>query len=360
MNDILPVPANLKRITQPPFTDDTKWEWYDIPLKESPSALKAQATDNAFMMTRQSTYPKPSWTEFNQKHSEVDPNMTTVGYLPIIQAPAHDIDTLNTVVQRALHITQALNQKHIVLTVDEALFPKLMELQWSVSEYKDILIPRLGGLHTAMNFLRVIGQHMEDCGLTDVWIETGILGINAAQHAMAGKAYARAIRVHKITLQALWQLLLPQLYSYLDEHDKELKEKLQSNFRSNNYDLAELLDTLSTEDFRSHMDNFGHKLQEDNPNSQFWWQYMDMVSIFLHFIRAQCDGIWDLHLYAFRRMLPFFFRYDHTHYARWGTIYLSEMNCLPPEVLQEFQAGNFVVKESSRKFNQVSPDHSHE
>ena len=60
------------------------------------------------------------------------------------------------------------------------------------------------------------------------------------------------------------------------------------------------------------------------------------------------------------RMLPFFFRYDHTHYARWGTIYLSEMNCLPPEVLQEFQAGNFVVKESGRRFNQVSPDHSQE
>ena len=87
---------------------------------------------------------------------------------------------------------------------------------------------------------------------------------------------------------------------------------------------------------------------------------MDMVSILLLFIRAQRDGVWDLHMYAFRRMLPFFFRYDHTHYARWGTIYLAEMNCLPPEVLQEFQAGNFVVKESGRKFNQVSPDHSQE
>ena len=97
--------------------------------------------------------------------------MTTIGYLPIIQAPAHDIDTLNTIVQRALHILQALNQNYLVLTVDEALFPKLMELKWSVPEYANILIPRLGGLHISMNFLRVIGQHMQDSGLIDVWIE---------------------------------------------------------------------------------------------------------------------------------------------------------------------------------------------
>ena len=43
--------------------------------------------------------------------------------------------------------------------IDEVLFPKLMELKWSVAEYKDVLIPCLGGLHIAMNFLGVIGRH---------------------------------------------------------------------------------------------------------------------------------------------------------------------------------------------------------
>ena len=78
--------------------------------------------------------------------------MTTVGYLPIIQAPAQYLDTLRNVVQWTLHITDALNQKCIVQMVDEALFPKLMELKWSVPECGDILTPCLGGLHTAMTF----------------------------------------------------------------------------------------------------------------------------------------------------------------------------------------------------------------
>lgn len=253
-----------------------------------------------------------------------------------------------------MHIMTALHQKHAVFTVDEALFPKLMALKYHVPEYKDVLIPRLGGLHTAMNFLGVIGQHMQDSGLCDVWIECDILGPNAAKQVMSGKGYARGIRAHKLTLQALWQLLLPQLQSYVTENNTELADDLTEHV------VVVLVNTLTSLKFRELMDRFITNLKQDNPNAQFWWHYMEMVSILLLFIRAQRDGLWDLHLYAFGRMLPYFFRYDHINYARWGTVYLAEMNQLPPEVLLEFQAGNFVVKQSDRRFNQVDPDHGTE
>ena len=76
----------------------------------------------------------PSWTLYNQKASTVNPEQTTVGYLPIVQAPASELDTLNTVVRRVLHVAKSLRQQHVVLTVDEALYPKLLELKWSVEE----------------------------------------------------------------------------------------------------------------------------------------------------------------------------------------------------------------------------------
>ena len=56
-------------------------------------------------------------------------------------------------------------------------------------------------------------------------------------------------------------------------------------------------------------------------------------------------------------MLPYFQRYEHINYARWGANYLSEMNQLPGEVTYEFCQGNFVVKGSDNLFNQVDPDH---
>ena len=70
---------------------------------------------------------------------------------------------------------------------------------------------------------------------------------------------------------------------------------------------------------------------------------MDMFHILLLFTRAQKEGNWKLHLYAFREMLPFFMRYNHTNYARWGTVYLNEMHQLPPEIEHEYDQGHFVV-----------------
>jgi len=178
---------------------------------------------------------------------------------------------------------------------------------------------------------------------------------------MGGKGYARAIRTHKLTLQALWQLLLPQLYTYLDGVDVALKAELSDVCTSIDADhIAQMVDKLTTNRFLQAMKEFPAALAVDDPNAEFWWDYMTMVSILLCFTRAQRDGSWNRHLYALKRMLPFLFRYDRVNYARWGTVYLAEMSVLPPEVLLEFQEGNFVVKRTDRRFNQVSADQSTE
>ena len=52
-----------------------------------------------------------------------------MGYVPIVQAPAHEMDTLPTVVERCRHVAYSLGLKHVVLTVDEALYCKLMECE---------------------------------------------------------------------------------------------------------------------------------------------------------------------------------------------------------------------------------------
>ena len=88
---------------------------------------------------------------------------------------------------------ESFNQKHVVLTVDQALFPLLMELKWTLPDYKDTLIPRLGGLHTSMNFLKVLGQHIQDSGLPTIWIESGILGPRTVERDLAGKITTRVL-----------------------------------------------------------------------------------------------------------------------------------------------------------------------
>ena len=285
--------------------------------------------------------------------------------MPIILAPAHDVNTLNTVVRRIVQVAESFKQKHVVLTVDQALFPLPMELKWVVPEYQDCLIPRLGGLHTSMNFLKVLGQHIQDSGLPTIWMESGILGPRTVERTLVGKDYNKGTRVHKITLQAMWQLLLPKLLVYLEEKDNELRQEQRQSLKKSvqtnkEEDFLKLLDLMSSDRFRTALHSFIAFKKEKNPNLEYWWQYMEMVSILLLFVRAQREGMWDLHLYAFQKMLPFFHCYDHTNYARWDAVYLAQMKQLPVEVQTEFDKGNWVVKGSPQRFNQVDPDQGQE
>ena len=219
--------ADFKVTLEPCFDGIVEENWFDQHVNESHPTVVAQATDLAFILKRQNELiRKTSWTTFNESHSVTKPELTTVCFLPIIQAPAHDIDAFNTVVIRIIHIAKYFGQKYAVLTVHQALFPHLMEFKWTVPEYIDVLIPRLGGLHIRMNFFKVIGKHMQDSGLSQVWSESGLLGQIKTDHVMEGKDYSKAARAHKITYQALWQLVLPQLLRYLEANDNIMRQYL--------------------------------------------------------------------------------------------------------------------------------------
>ena len=94
------------------------------------------------------------------------------------------------------------------------------------------------------------------------------------------------------------------------------------------------------------LDEFVAQSFQENVNFMFWWHYMELVSILLIFTRAQRER---------GDMGPVI---DHLNYVRWGSVYISEMNQLPKEGLEEFKKGDFVVKWNENKFNKVSPDHS--
>ncbi|KAJ4925401.1 hypothetical protein JOQ06_018133, partial [Pogonophryne albipinna] len=101
------------------------------------------------------------------------------------------------------------------------------------------------------------------------------------------------------------------------------------------------------------------KANEDKPTFTFWRQYMDLVSILLAFTRALRCGDWNLYMSAFKSMMPWFAAYDHTHYTRWGAVFIADMEQLAqtaPEVYQGFLDGDFVAKETKHSFNEVPFD----
>lgn len=128
------------------------------------------------------------------------------------------VNTLNTVIKRGISLADKLNFEYIVFTVDQALYCKMLELRWSSEVYQKRIILRMGGLHIAMNYMRAIGQHMKDSGLAEIWIESGVLGASSVNKVF--EAYSKAMRVHKMTYQAIWRILLPRFLQYLETSHK--------------------------------------------------------------------------------------------------------------------------------------------
>jgi len=121
-------------------------------------------------------------------------------------------------------------------------------------------------------------------------------------------------------------------------------------------------DVFSNQHVRHLMEEFDNA-HSPNHNFRLWTSYMQMVELLLAMIRAYRDGNWDLHLESFAAMLPWLTIYDHTNYARLGPVYLAGMENLEtkaPKVHVEFIAGNFVVKRTNKRFNQVLADQATE
>ena len=287
--------------------------------EQDKSYIEAKAADNAFYLYRQAMPVRFGWTEYNQIDNKNCSSETTIGHMPIILSEAHDYDTINIVIQRCMAVSSHFEQSYTIITVDQQLFCKMHNLISNIPEYQLKVIPRLGGLHISLNFLKIIGKHMSGCGLYDAWIDSNILGEVAAQKVLAGKDYSKGMRVHKITLQALWRIITPEFMEFLNKKDPNMAKSMNDSI--NKYECEEesdidLIILLKTEKWLHHLSQFTKEKSEKSANYTFWWNYMEMVSTLLMFTRAQRDGIWNLYISSFKKMIPFFFQYDHQNYAR--------------------------------------------
>ena len=87
---------------------------------------------------------------------------------------------------------------------------------------------------------------------------------------------------------------------------------------------------ISMPEFQVIFNLYKEYCKDDNgPLKVFWNSYLRMVEVLINFLRATREGNWSLHLECIKEMLPWFFAYDHTNYARYLPVYLAHIITLP-------------------------------
>ena len=107
----------------------------------------------------------PGWTGLNTSIHQLTRSVSTIGYLPIIDAPVTDMSTINTLSWHSISIAKRLNVPEIVLVFDEAIYAKAQMIRWKNRDLMKNLVIRLGEVHTVMSFCSAISKIFRNSGL---------------------------------------------------------------------------------------------------------------------------------------------------------------------------------------------------
>ena len=137
----------------------------------------------------------PAWAAFNEKISLVNSPITTPGMLPILQAPADYNNSMTTILNLFISIAKHLGQPNTVIAVDQPLYSRGKEIIWANPEKYQNVVLVIGHLHVLFNFLKATGQYMENSGLADICVESGVFAQNTTGVMLEGKQYYTVLAI---------------------------------------------------------------------------------------------------------------------------------------------------------------------
>ena len=152
--------------------------------------------------------PVSGWSTFDaEMHvSSITLSCTIIGYSPMIAGLPVDYSTIYTVLKIMQEMSKHLQQSTAVITFDLAIYSKEEEIHWCYPEEFHNLVISLGGFHIALKYLALIGKMLQESGLEDVSIESGLYRTSSTMALLQGKSYNSRIKGHKLIMEKLLHL----------------------------------------------------------------------------------------------------------------------------------------------------------
>ena len=268
-------------------------------------------------------------------------------YCPLIDMVPSEPDTILTAMDEAEKRTEMTGQKYTIFTTDQQLYRVVVMVLWEYQDRFRHFIPRLGGMHTLMNFVGAVGTLMANTGLEELLQAA----IGSVPKMLSGKYFPQNVRALRMVVEVVLHDLLVDTCCNSYEYLMNLLEERASRSRT----------------------------------AKMWLQNLiKPVFIMMAYVRAERESDWILHLWAVSEMLPYFFASGHFNYARYIQFlndeikqfgffvelffkktlfyfryclyYLRSMEKLPSEVLTAFLKGHHVMRHVAGVWNAIWSD----
>ena len=129
----------------------------------------------------------------------------------MIDASTTRMDTVNTILEQSVVITDSLELDSLVLVMDQDIHSKAQQIRWQNDLFKDRLVIRVGDFHTSMTYLDTIGKCFQYSGFEDILIEADIIAPSSINGILREHHYNRIIKANKMMYEAIglrWKYFL--------------------------------------------------------------------------------------------------------------------------------------------------------
>ena len=215
--------------------------------------------------------PKSEWSgtmaSLAKETGDVPGVATQFVFGPLIDSPPAHPDTVLTTLMFIEEFMKQHDMVHIHISADMQLYKVILQMKWSDPIRWENLIVRPGGMHTLMSFVGCIGALMNGSGLEEL-LNVAFKGVS---HMLNGKAWPKAVRGFRMVMSALLEPLILSGNTTVVEITEEFDKSRQSR------------------------------------TGRLWVDCFITPLVIIHlFLRAEREGDWLLHIYALKRMIPYF------------------------------------------------------
>jgi len=232
----------------------------------------------------------------------------------------------------------------------------------SQSDLSRVII-HIGAFHTMCAYMGALGHMLAGSGFEEVLIEADICASGSIEKVLSGKHFNHAVRVHQRMLEAdeqlLWEDFAQTQLQGCNEDTRQTLSNLASNPNAPSYAEAvaspEVIDLLN--DF--HQFRINAASGKMGLTAKLWTNYCDSVCTLLRFQRAVKKNDLDLFISSLRDMPPLLFAADRQNYARYLSLYYSQLLNLQhscPEAVDLLRCGGLSVARSTNPGCRIATD----
>lgn len=304
--------------------------------------------------------PIVMWVGFNSLiHGDHSPQQR-VSYLTTINSSPTDKSVVYKTMVLSQQIGKECQEYYMQVTYDLAIAREALRIQAKERPQFNNLFIHLGTFHVMMAYFKAIGKFIDNCGLSNVMVDCGLLASGSVNAFITGKHFNRCKRLHPMVALGLRILHFEQFLEV---------NKLQISSEAQDY-LQSFKEIRSLSPFIAHdeLDELFKKYEEytektmfgeHGVTAQYYLIYNKLIDYYLLLNSSIRTANLELFMYVLPKMSNLFFAFNQPNYARWLVKYhdnLLKIDETHPGLKIALEKGSLGVKRTPKPFSRQPID----